>query len=85
MHCTRALEAGFPTRRNVMRSGGGKVLGELPLGTPLADGTPALTMKRSQLTLRLIEEAEQRGIVVEHGRRLIDTALVDNEIRAAVR
>ena len=30
----------------------GPVLGDLPLGAPLADGTPALTMKRSRLARR---------------------------------
>src|SRR4249919_3853787 len=52
-----AKREGFPTRRNVMRNGGGSVLGDLPLGTPLADGTPALTMKRSRLAAALADEA----------------------------
>ena len=47
-----AAAEGFPTRRNVMRNSAGAVLGDLPLGTPLADGTPALTMKRSRFAVR---------------------------------
>jgi 2-polyprenyl-6-methoxyphenol hydroxylase-like FAD-dependent oxidoreductase len=66
-----AVVDGSPTRRNVMRNGGGSVLGDLPLGTPLADGTPALTMKRSRLALRLADEAARRGIRVEYGRRFV--------------
>ena len=56
-----ATREGFPTRRNVMRNAHGSVLGDLPLGTPLADGTPALTMKRSRLAAALADEAVRRG------------------------
>jgi 2-polyprenyl-6-methoxyphenol hydroxylase-like FAD-dependent oxidoreductase len=79
----RALESGFPTRRNVMRNSAGRVLGELPLGEPLADGTPALTMKRSKLAVRLLDEAESRGISVEHSRRLVDASSFDGKIQAS--
>src|SRR6188508_1254165 len=48
-----AVAIGSPTRRNVMRDDAWRILGELPLGTPLADGTPALTLKRSRLARRL--------------------------------
>jgi 2-polyprenyl-6-methoxyphenol hydroxylase-like FAD-dependent oxidoreductase len=80
LHC--ALEWGFPTRRNVMRNGAGKVLGDLPLGAPLGEGTPALTMKRSRLALQLLQEAENRGITVEHGRRLLDATRVGDQVHA---
>jgi 2-polyprenyl-6-methoxyphenol hydroxylase-like FAD-dependent oxidoreductase len=80
LHC--AVESGFATRRNVMRNGAGRVLGELPLGAPLTDGTPALTMKRSLLALRLVEEADRRGIKVEHGRRLVGAVMVGDQIEA---
>lgn len=80
LHC--AVESGFPTRRNVMCNSAGKLLGDIPLGAPLADGTPALTMKRSRLGLRLLEEAERRGIEVVHGRRLIGASLKGGQIRA---
>jgi 2-polyprenyl-6-methoxyphenol hydroxylase-like FAD-dependent oxidoreductase len=61
---------GFPTRRNVMRNSAGHELGTLPLGAPLADGTPALTMKRSRFAMALADEAVRRGIRVDFGRRL---------------
>jgi len=80
LHC--AVESGFSTRRNVMCNAAGKVLGELPLGVPLADGTPALTMKRSRLALNLAEEAERRGIAVDHGRRLTGAIRAGSQIRA---
>jgi 2-polyprenyl-6-methoxyphenol hydroxylase-like FAD-dependent oxidoreductase len=66
-----ARAEGFPTRRNVMRNSGGTVLGDLPLGAPLADGTPALTMKRSRLAVALADEAQRRGIPFDFGRRLV--------------
>jgi 2-polyprenyl-6-methoxyphenol hydroxylase-like FAD-dependent oxidoreductase len=80
LHC--AVESGFATRRMVMCSGAGKVLGELPLGVPLADGTPALTTKRSRLARRLLEEAEGRGIAIEHGRRLTGANRAGDQIEA---
>ncbi len=66
-----AIAEGFPTRRNVMRNSAGAVLGDIPLGTPLSDGTPALTMKRSRFAVGLAEEAARRGIRIEYGRRLV--------------
>jgi 2-polyprenyl-6-methoxyphenol hydroxylase-like FAD-dependent oxidoreductase len=69
-----ATAEGFPTRRNVMRNSAGAVLGDLPLGSPLADGTPALTMKRSRLAVGLADEARRRGIRIDHGRRLVGVA-----------
>jgi len=72
-----AKELGSPTPRNVLVGATGRELGTLPLGTPLADGTPALTIKRPELTAALVEESTRRGIdfrwnaalenVVRHG------------------
>ena len=67
LHVAKA--EGFAHRRNVLRSSSGHVLGDMPVGEPLADGTPALTMKRTRLARRLTDEAIRRGIVVEGGRR----------------
>ncbi|MEO5664305.1 MAG: FAD-dependent monooxygenase [Nocardioides sp.] len=53
---------GVAHERNVLVSATGRELGTLPLGSPLADGTPALTMKRSELTAALVDEATRRGI-----------------------
>jgi 2-polyprenyl-6-methoxyphenol hydroxylase-like FAD-dependent oxidoreductase len=78
-----AKAEGFPTRRNVMRNGGGAVLGDLPLGAPLADGTPALTMKRSRLAAALADEAARRGIAIEYGRRLVGAERVADGLRAS--
>ena len=39
-----AREIGLPTRANIVLGATGRELGRLPLGRPLSDGTPALTM-----------------------------------------
>ncbi len=77
-----AIRESFPTRRNVMRGSSGRVLGEIPLGTPLADGTPALTMKRTRLARRLADEATRRGIAIDYGHRLRDATRVGDRIVA---
>jgi 2-polyprenyl-6-methoxyphenol hydroxylase-like FAD-dependent oxidoreductase len=73
-----ARAIGFPTRRNVMVNSAGRELGALPLGAPLDDGTPALTMKRSRLAKGLADEAVRRGIRIDVGRRLV-SAIPDGE------
>lgn len=77
-----AVREGFPTRRNVMRTSSGGILGSLPLGAPLADGTPALTMKRTRLTRALADEATRRGVSIEVGCRLRDATRTDDRIVA---
>lgn len=57
-----AKDLGSATRRNVLVGASGRELGTLPIGAPLADGTPALTIKRSELTSALVDEAVGRGI-----------------------
>jgi 2-polyprenyl-6-methoxyphenol hydroxylase-like FAD-dependent oxidoreductase len=66
-----AVDEGFAHRRNVLRGSSGKVLGDITVGHPLADGTPSLTMKRTRLARRLADEAVRRGIVIDGGRRLV--------------
>jgi 2-polyprenyl-6-methoxyphenol hydroxylase-like FAD-dependent oxidoreductase len=61
---------GFPSRRNTMLGATGRRLGSITLGTPLADGTPALTMKRPHLTRALMDEAARRGIEVRYAARV---------------
>ena len=66
----RVLEAGFRSRTIELRSGTGKRLGEVPLGGDLSDGNATLTMRRADLYQALLAEAWDRGIPVEHGKRL---------------
>ena len=63
-------DLGFPSRRNTMLGATGRLLGSITLGTPLADGTPALTMKRPHLTRALMDEAARRGIEVRYAAKV---------------
>jgi FAD-dependent urate hydroxylase len=65
------LDAGFPTRTMSFRSGTGRHLGEMPIGGELADGTMTHTIRRTDLYRVLHEQAAARGIVTEHGKRLV--------------
>lgn len=65
-------ELGFATRANVMVGASGRRLGTISLGRPLADGTPALTVRRSLLAARLASLAAERGIEVRHDARATD-------------
>jgi 2-polyprenyl-6-methoxyphenol hydroxylase-like FAD-dependent oxidoreductase len=69
-----ALDVGFPTRRNVLWNERGKKLATIPLGRPLADGTPSVTIKRARLGRVLQEEVRRRGLDIELGKRLVDAA-----------
>jgi FAD-dependent urate hydroxylase len=64
------LAAGFATPAMALRNSAGKLLAELPLGGPLADGVSTTTIRRADLYAALRTAAEQRGITVEYGKRL---------------
>jgi 2-polyprenyl-6-methoxyphenol hydroxylase-like FAD-dependent oxidoreductase len=66
-----ATATGIPTRRNVLWNERGQRLASIPLGRPLADGTPGLTIKRSRLGRALQDEALRRGVRIEFGKRLV--------------
>lgn len=68
--------AGFASRTNRMYSTGGRHLGTLSLGRPLADGTVALTLKRSHLATRLGDLARERGVEVRHAAQVVDVRLL---------
>jgi 2-polyprenyl-6-methoxyphenol hydroxylase-like FAD-dependent oxidoreductase len=65
------LAAGFPTPTNVLLSGTGRRLGAVSNGGRLADGTVSHTIKRARLYRALHDEAADRGIRIEYGRRLV--------------
>ncbi|KGN38211.1 FAD-dependent monooxygenase [Knoellia subterranea] len=79
-----ARDLGSPTRRNVLVGATGRELGTLPLGAPLANDTPALTMKRSRLTATLAHEAEERGIRTLWGAGLADAHREGDHVVAAL-
>lgn len=74
---------GFPTPAIRLRSGSGRLLGQVGTGEPLADGTVGVTLRRSDLYALLREEAQRRGIAVEHGHRLVDAVPDGDGVRAS--
>lgn len=73
---------GFATASIRLRSGTGRLLGEVSTGEPLADGTVGVTLRRADLYQALRAEAGRRGIVVQHGRRLVDAEQAGSGVRA---
>jgi 2-polyprenyl-6-methoxyphenol hydroxylase-like FAD-dependent oxidoreductase len=61
-----AASIGFPSERNIVVGATGRHLGTLSLGVPLADGSVALTLKRSRLARALADEAAHRGVEVRY-------------------
>jgi FAD-dependent urate hydroxylase len=66
------LAGGFPSPTNLLLSGSGRRLGAVSNGGRLPDGTTAHTVKRARLYRTLQRQATERGIPIEHGRRLLD-------------
>ena len=77
-----ALAAGFPTPGITLRSTTGKNLGAARTGLSLPDGTTSHTLKRADLYKAIHDEAAIRGVVVEHGKRLIDVERGGDKVRA---
>jgi 2-polyprenyl-6-methoxyphenol hydroxylase-like FAD-dependent oxidoreductase len=68
---TPVLAAGFPTPTNLLLSGTGRRLGAVSNGGRLADGTVSHTIKRPRLYQTLHQQAADRGIPIQYGRRLV--------------
>jgi FAD-dependent urate hydroxylase len=66
------LAAGFPTPSNVLWSASGRRLGTVANGGRRPDGTVAHTIKRARLYRALHQQAVDRGIPFEFGKRLVD-------------
>ena len=63
--------AGFPTSSIEFFSWKGKRLGTVPIGGTLNDGTVTHSIKRADLYRIVSREARERGIAIEHGRRVV--------------
>jgi FAD-dependent urate hydroxylase len=68
------LHAGFPTPINLLYSSRGRRLGAVSNGGVLPDGTTAHTIKRARLYRTLYQQAADRGIPFNYGKRLRDAA-----------
>lgn len=78
-----ALTAGFPTPGITLRSGTGKRLGQTRTGQTLPDGATSQTLKRADLYRVLSEQATDRGIRIEYGKRLVAATDTGDGVRAA--
>jgi 2-polyprenyl-6-methoxyphenol hydroxylase-like FAD-dependent oxidoreductase len=68
LHCLEQVRAvGFGSRTTAMYGATGRLLGRIPLGPPLENGTVGLTLKRSSLAAVLADEARRRGVQVRLG------------------
>jgi FAD-dependent urate hydroxylase len=76
------LAAGFSTPGITLRSTTGKDLGAARTGLSLPDGTTSHTLKRADLYKAIHDEATSRGVVVEHGKRLIKAEQAVDKVRA---
>lgn len=76
------MRAGFPSERIEFVSGSGKILGALPMGGKLDDGTITHTIRRSDLYRIAHDQAVARGIRVEHGKRLKAARVDGNRVTA---
>jgi 2-polyprenyl-6-methoxyphenol hydroxylase-like FAD-dependent oxidoreductase len=54
------------SRRNAMYGATGRLLGTVTLGSPLPDGTPALTLRRSRLAAVVSAAAREAGVRTRH-------------------
>ena len=78
-----ATSAGFPTTATVLWSGTGKPLGAAEVSMTLEDGITGYTLKRTDLYRAIRDAAENRGIQIEYGKRLIAAHHVDGGVRAS--
>jgi FAD-dependent urate hydroxylase len=77
-----AIAAGFPTIAIVVWSGTGRRLGDAVVSITLDDGTTGHTLKRADLYRAMRDQAADRGIRIEHGRRLVAAEDVDGAVQA---
>lgn len=73
---------GFPMPRMVMWSGSGKRLGEVANGVPLTDGTVSVCVRRGLLQKTLRDQALDRGISIQYGKRLDAYAVTETGVVA---
>ena len=79
-----ARAVGHPSRVNRMFGATGRHLGDVSLGTPLADGSVALTMKRSALAVLLAEAARRHGADVRLGAEVVSVEDDGRGVRAVL-
>jgi FAD-dependent urate hydroxylase len=76
------LTAGFDVPRYRYHIGNGRVLAQVNNGNPLPDGTVARAITRSDLYRTLRDEAINRGVHIEFGKRLAGARITDTGVVA---
>ncbi|WP_328461795.1 FAD-dependent monooxygenase [Actinoplanes sp. NBC_00393] len=71
MDPARVLARGFPTPSIALRGASGRLLAEVPLGGPLADGVVTTTIRRADLYAALRAEVAALGVPIVYGARLV--------------
>lgn len=85
LDCLEQVRAvGFGSRTNAMYGATGRLLGRIPLGPPLADGTVGITLKRSSLAAVLADEARLRGVEVRLGSRVTSVSTGHDGVHAVL-
>ena len=79
-----ARAVGHPSRVNRMFGATGRHLGDVGLGVPLADGSVALTVKRSALAVLLAEAASRQGADVRRGADVVSVEDDGRGVRAVL-
>jgi FAD-dependent urate hydroxylase len=73
---------GFATGKIRFSSSTGKALGEMPIGPTLPDGTVTRSIRRAELYSTLYALAVERGVSIEHGKRLTSVDRGEGGVRA---
>lgn len=68
------MDAGIPSPTLAFYASSGKHMASMPIGGTLADGTVTHSVKRTDLYRVLNQEAIDRGVRYEYGKRLVDAA-----------
>ncbi|MGH3794182.1 MAG: FAD-dependent monooxygenase [Pseudonocardiaceae bacterium] len=75
-------DAGFPLTTIELSDGNGRQIAELPLGGPPSAAPGHHHLRRAELYRVLQDEAESRGIQIEHGKRLAEAHAQGNTVLA---
>jgi FAD-dependent urate hydroxylase len=75
-------DLGIPAPRLALHNGSGRLLGTLATGLPLPDGTNTTSFRRADLYRALRAEATRRGVVTEHGKRLVSVEQDRHQVTA---
>ncbi|GHH67234.1 FAD-dependent oxidoreductase [Promicromonospora soli] len=74
---------GFDTPALELRGSSGRLLAHLAMSRDDAAGTVSQTVRRSDLYIRLRDEAVRRGIPIEYGKRLVDATRTSGGVVAS--